>query len=80
MCSFYSGLGQQAKNRMNFLKAEYCTIVDAVCVKLISGPVQQEIYWRMQGTDNLESEDLKGYVTTFRVKRSTKFEDIYEAS
>jgi len=77
--SNYELRAEMAKNRMNFFKAEYCTIIDAVCVKLITQDVKPELYWKSQDGYHYGSHDLKGFVTTYRIKRSTTFKDIYDA-
>jgi hypothetical protein len=64
---------------MNFYKAEYCTIIDSLWVRLIKDPVQQEVYWRAQDDNRNVDEKIKSFVATFRIKGSTTFSDIYEA-
>mmetsp|Transcript_4851 Transcript_4851/g.4604 ORF Transcript_4851/g.4604 Transcript_4851/m.4604 type:complete len:190 (-) Transcript_4851:1729-2298(-) len=78
--SNYDLRAEMAKNRMLHLKAEYCTIIDAVCVKLITQEVSFELYWKYQNESSLVTTDLKGCVVTYRVKRSTSFKDIYDAA
>lgn len=78
--SNYELRAEMAKNRMLHLKAEYCTIIDAVCVKLITQEVKMELYWKSQDDYVYGPTDIKGYVTTYRIKRSTNFKDIYDAA
>jgi hypothetical protein len=78
--SNYELRAEMAKNRMMFYQAEYCTIIDAICVKKISQDVKMELYWKSQDGFLYASNKLKGCVTTLRVKRSTTFKDIYDAA
>lgn len=68
----YDLRAEMAKNRTLTLKYEYCTIVDAVCVKYIYDldNVPIENYWRCQDSFVQVNKNLPGYVTTFRIKRS----------
>ena len=78
--SNYELRAEMAKNRMNFFKAEYCTIIDAICVKLITQNVTMELYWKSQDEYRYADPNVEGFTTTYRIKRSTTFKDIYDAA